>query len=219
MAPNRKAHTEISEGITSMSKFVVTSKFPTMTEQSEAGYVVVEPNVDASNAPSSGSTVSYWDWPTDPALEAIQQGEKIQALFSADHIAANLVAASSCIQHLQQVNFAPLKSVDDVDFDNYWFTPGSNVEPDIVRNDLTSALHIESNLVKGSNAKVEKTTPVLIEENQSYWEWPAWKAKEKSLQLLRRQEEACRLLSVNHIETTTTTTALPIATNDDYWAF
>lgn len=215
MPPNRKAHIELSEGIAFLQEFLTTSKFPTLTEQTEA-------NVEAADQTKTpDGSLSYWDWSSDPVLETIQQEEKVRILFSADHITANLVAASKQLK----LDDAPLKC-NDADSDNYWYMLSSKVKHDIVQNDLLSADHIESNLEQDSHVR-SRETPVINEENQAYWEWPAWKQKEKSLQLLQREQRELHLLSLDHIEKmlleqschATAPAAQPNANNDEYWAF
>jgi hypothetical protein len=202
MPPNRKAHTEITEVIASLREFVTTSKFPTLTtEPTEANHESAPP----TKTPDDGSG-SYWAWPMDPSLEETQQEEKILTLFSADHITANLVVAAS--KHLVVGTGAPLKSDESNDSDKYWCM--RPVRHDVVQNDLTSALHMESNLVQEAHARATtmERTPVVVvggENNEEanamlYWEWPGWQQKEKALQQLRQEEQDRQLLSLDHLE-------------------
>lgn len=266
MAPNRKTHAIISQEVASLRDFAftTTSKFPALTEQQQQteAAAVQSSSSKAPAADTAGASSYYWEWPTPESLPEIlvsvqEEEESMRALFSADRITANLVVASARLLQANTNHHADCDKNDNDDdhiaTTDYWCMPASaslSKHPDVVVNNLTSAEHVQANLIQAAAAAATAgpaQNESLQDENQAYWEWPAWKVKERSVQQLRRQELERQMVSSDHVietlilksqqqqqprqQNAASATTLPLRlspsmaivvntnNNDDYWAF
>lgn len=202
MPPNRKATTDIVDGIADLRSFVAAppTKYPTLTTTNAA------------------TAESYWDWPNtseQSIVERIQTEEKIRNLLSADHIAANLVQESAK-READQTKAAAGNA------DSYWDMP---TEEHALDHDeaveITSAQHIQENLVAETPAKSECAVRNLT---NAYWEWPTLEERQRLIQSILEAERVRQHFTIETVEQQLLAGAgrqdVPsqlLAANDSYW--
>jgi hypothetical protein len=215
MPPNRKGSTDLAEGISNLNiaSFVTTTKYQPLTQPQVNDQVVEEIQGKSDSVPA----VSYWDWPAADAnspkeavVENILEEERIRQLFSVNRIASNFIAAAEKAASLKEDTVAV---VSPKETDDYWFTP----EEDHTEEDIASQC---------ADTTSEQAIGVEAEPPQNYWDFPAFKARERVAQAVMEKERIRQMFTVNHIQermmeqgSQTLESAHLEATNDTYWVF
>jgi hypothetical protein len=220
MPPNRKGSPDLAEGIASLNvaSFVTTAKYQPLTQPQENVQAVQEIPGKTITAPVEAS---YWEWPTDLVspkeviVERIIEAERVRQLFSVDRIESNLIAAAASVSlkaDTVSVSVSP-------EADNYWYTP----EEEHVEEEVAP---VTSQCV--DNGSEPATGVATSEPPQNYWDFPAFKVKERVTLAIMEEERIRQMLTVGHMQEllmeqssqTPNAELAPLeAANDAYWVF
>lgn len=141
-------------------------------------------------------------------MESILEKERIRQLFSDNPMIAAAENAASSEEDTVAVTVSP-KETDD-----YWYTP----EEDHAEEDVVSQY--------ADMVSEPATGDAAAEPPQNYWDFPAFKARERVAQAVMEKEPIRQMLTVHHMQerlmkqsSQTIQPAHLEATNDAYWVF
>jgi hypothetical protein len=238
MPPNRKGSPNLVDDLArlNVASFVTTSKYQPLTHESPSNAPVTKaPVVTKQVAAVNAQTESYWDWPAfeKDAVKVLTEEERIQKLFSVNHIEANLIAAGESLAAAMSLK-EPVVASREVD--DYWYAPSDDQVKmedygygydDEVDYSLALAQHKKDVLEK--YRVITPTNESPVDEAAAYWDWPAFSEKEHIQRIFQETERVRMLFSVDHIQeqlvdqytqVDTRPKMVPISVaSDAYWVF